>query len=347
MNRPLVLFIKVYAWHGPMLDRVLPLLPAEMDVLSIDGRSLDEGWRPEKSPALVVLADAGAIRHLRPAFPGALFLHVGHGLISKNETGYHYHQADYICVASDAAADRLLQRGHVPRKAYLATGLVQMDPLFSAGETADMLRVPEVPVSILYAPTWNPSLSSAMMFGTTLVTAIRGNDDRIGLVIKPHPHTAVAHPEWIAMWRQLALDGPNVMLTDPQSDLVPAMLGADLMISDASSAMFQFLALNRPMILVDNPQRLSAPGCFDPAGIEWRWRDIGVRVQDAGEVASAVRDALQTPESPLQQSLQAARQRRRTELFGSLTDGRAAERVASAIQKIIVAASGKSGKCWP
>lgn len=346
MSRPFVLFIKVYAWHGPMLDRVLPLLPAGVDVLSIEGRALDEGWRPEKSPALVVLADAGAIRRLRAIFPEALFMHVGHGLISKNETGYHYHQADYICVASDAAATRLMRRGHVPRKAYLATGLIQMDPLFSPLESADVLRVPKVPVSILYAPTWNPSLSSAALFGAALVTAVRGNDDSIGLVIKPHPHTAVAHPEWIAMWNQLASDEPNVLLADAESDLVPALLGADLMISDASSAMFQFLALNRPMILLDNPQRHSAPGCFDPAGIEWQWRDIGIRVEKIAEVAAAVRDALQAPESPVQQGLQAARQRRRSELFGAHTDGRAAERVASAISKII-AASRESGKRWP
>lgn len=335
MNRPFVLFIKFYPWHGPMLERVIPLLPPTLDHYCVAVQTLQEGWRPEQVPTLVVVADAGAIRHLRPTFPSSLFMHVGHGLISKNETAYHYREADYICVASQATAARLEQRGHLPRKAYLPTGLMQMDPLFRPFEGLRTLKAEGASASVIYAPTWNPSLSSAQMFGDRLIESVRGDDDDIGIVIKPHPHSRVATPEWLESWAGMASKHRNVILADAEGDLVPALLGADLMVSDASSAIFQFLALDRPMVLVDNPQRHSTPRCFDPEGIEWTWRDIGTRVDDIRGVARAVREGLHSPDSPAQQAQRHARHRRRQELFGSVVDGGAAQRVAEAIQNIV------------
>lgn len=335
-GRPLVLLIKVYSWHGPMLTRILPLLSPATESVSVEAHALRAGWRPSRAPALVVVADAGAIHELRMIFPHARFMHVGHGLISKKETGYHYHQADYVCVASDAVAAQLTKRGHTPRCAYLATGLIQMDPLFCPMDGFRALKIPDVRSSVIYAPTWNSSLSSAGMFGTNLIQLLRGQDEKIGILIKPHPHIPVAHPEWIGWWTRMASEYPNVMLASAESDLVPALLGADMMVSDASSALFQFLALDRPMVLVDNNERYTTPDCFDPDGIEWQWRDIGVRVDDVSKVASSVRECLQSQTSPAGDVQRNARQRRRQELFGCATDGRAAERVAQAIEDIVL-----------
>ncbi len=335
MPAPFVLFLKLYPWHGPMLERVFPLLPPTVLHTCVEADAIKAGWRPQHKPALVVVADAGAIRGLRPVFPDSLFMHVGHGLISKNETGYHYREADYICVASDAVAARLTQRGHIPRREFLPIGLIQMDPLFRPMEEIQTLRVAGTSRSIIYAPTWNPSLSSADMFGAGLVKWLRGEDEQIGILIKPHPHTPMANPEWVSAWAQMAEEHPNVQLANPASDLPSALIGADLMVSDASSAIFQFLALDRPIVLVDNPARHGTPRCFDPDGIEWQWRDIGARVQDVRVVAEAVREGLNRPFTQSQRAQQAARQERRRALFGTMTDGRAAERVASAIESIV------------
>jgi len=168
------------------------------------------------------------------------------------------------------------------------------------------------------------------MFGDSLVQHIRGDDDQIHITIKPHPHIAVVQPEWIDMWKQMSENYVNVILCDADSDLIPTLCNADLMVSDASSAVFHFLALNRPIVLVNNPQRFTDGDAYDPNGIEWKWRDIAIEVDDVNGVASAVAEGLRDPTTCEPQRLQ-----RRHELFGGLTDGRSCERVHSAAVHVL------------
>lgn len=326
-----LLVIDQYAWHAPILDPLADLLSARHDVERISMAAFEAGERAAgRRTDLIVVADAGTAVALRWSLPDATILHVGHGLISKNGPALSYHAADYVCVASAAIAERLVAQGHVPRRAYLPTGLIQSDPLFRDTPRGQGVRVPGCAVSVVYAPTWTPLLTSADMLGADLVGLIRGDDSGIGIVIKPHPHIAVSAPHLIDLWRGAAERHENVVLHPPDADLVPVLLGADLMISDASSAVFHYLALNRPIVLIDNPERFSSPLSYDAEGIEWQWRDIGWRIERVEDLRSAVAGSLAEPNRH-----ETARLARRAALFGDLADGRARGRVAAAVDRIL------------
>lgn len=325
-----ILIVTVFDWHRTILD---PLVGRFREWRDVDYASTDEiahGWRPTREPDLVIVCDAGAVRGLRDFFSSALFMHVGHGLISKNQTAYHYREADFVCVASQHVVERLTGIGHAPRKRFFATGLIQTDPLFLFGRSREKARRSVCDATVVYAPTWNDSLTSAAMFGDALIEKIRGENNRIRVVIKPHPHINVVRPEWIQMWSQMSQRCVNVDLLDPESDLIPTLLEADVMVSDASSAIFHFLALNRPIVLVNNPDRFHDDNAFDPNGIEWLWRDIADEVNTVDEVAETVRQVLDNPVHREHERLH-----RRQQLFGGLTDGRSCERVHSAAVHVL------------
>jgi CDP-glycerol glycerophosphotransferase (TagB/SpsB family) len=311
---------------GPLQNRVA-------DWAAVDERFASEvidGWKPEKKYPLVVVCDAGIIKQLRPSFPSSTFLHVGHGLISKNQPEYHYSGADYVCVSSPEIAQRLTSFGQIPRQKYLVTGLVQTDPLFSLKQGSEKMRSTSAAHTVLYAPTWNPTLTSGHLLGEDLVAKLRGEDASIRILIRPHPHLSVVSKELVDAWKRISETEPNVEFCDEDVDLVDCALVSDLIVSDASSAIFHFLALNRPIVLFDNPERFSDPSCFDPEGIEWTWRDIADCTNSVEELKELVIEGLSKPEKNSE-----ARTRRRAQLFGNLTDGQSVERVNKFIRSFL------------
>jgi hypothetical protein len=327
-----ILIVYQYTWHAPFLNPLFELLSQHHFVQCIAMTDFTGNDFPSlaRKPDLIIVADAGTAVILRPNFSDTTILHVGHGLISKNGPALSYHAADYVCVASPSVAHRLTKQGHVPRRAYLPTGLIQSDPLFKNINLDRSIKAPGTAANVIYAPTWTPRLSSAAMLGDKIIDLIRGGNTKIDIAIKPHPHLVVIAPDLIQCWRDLTETQENVTFHSPDSDLIPALLGADLMVSDASSAVFHFLALDRPIVLIDNPERISSTVSYDPDGIEWQWRDIGTRIDQVGDLRSAVETSLAEPDKH-----RAMRRARRTELFGDLTDGRARERVAEAVDLIL------------
>jgi CDP-Glycerol:Poly(glycerophosphate) glycerophosphotransferase len=106
---------------------------------------------------------------------------------------------------------------------------------------------------------------------------------------------------------------------------MPYMLAADALISDASSVIFEFLALDRPIVLVTNPRHAADPA-YEPNDIIWRWRDVGEDLFDVDRLPGAVAAALRAPDARAERRRQCARI-----LFGSFTDGRNHVRVAERI----------------
>ncbi|MCG8508880.1 MAG: CDP-glycerol glycerophosphotransferase family protein [Rhodospirillales bacterium] len=104
------------------------------------------------------------------------------------------------------------------------------------------------------------------------------------------------------------------------------LTAADLLVSDASSAAFQFLALDRPIVLVTNPDHLRDKQNYDPDGIEWAWRDVGEEVLAVEDLAAAVERGLEDPDRGA-----GNRAKYRERLFGDLTDGRVVKRIVERI----------------
>ena len=282
----------------------------------------------EFAPDVVVLADTH-VALLRARLPDAVFVGVRHGLISKNTTRFSARTVDFYCVTSAASRDWYIAHKATPRRDFWMVGYLQMDPLLRDDGQPLPLDLPTDHKMVLYAPTWNAQLSSATMLGARVVDLIRGERDNVSVVIKPHPVSFHQTPQWLETWRKVADSNANVHLVDDAgADVIPWLRAADVLVSDVSSVVFQYLALDRPVVLISNPDRFASPH-FDQRGIEWLWRDLGEELHDVKNLAAAVGRALDDPGAGA-----ARRAHYRHELFGELIDGQTAERLADKITEL-------------
>lgn len=99
---------------------------------------------------------------------------------------------------------------------------------------------------ILYAPTFSPSLTSAPHLLTEL-EKLSDNKDYL-ILVKFHDlmSTDVANN-----YRSLAEKIPN-LIVEEEPNIIKFLLMADLMISDTSSVVYEFLLLNKPVITYKN-----------------------------------------------------------------------------------------------
>lgn len=255
---------------------------------------------------------------------------VGHGIISK---GAYYtsgrivrreNMADLICVPGPLHKDLLEQQ--VFSKIEV-TGFIKSDKMFAAGvpsvyEARSRLGLQTAGKVVLFAPTYNTEMSSLYVIGEQIAELCR---DGIQLLVKLHTMTDRI---WKERFRSLALKHENLFYCD-DIDVTPAMLAADLLITDVSSVMAEFMFLNRPVIVVDNPHTAEYP-LYIPDDIEYRVRDAAtVRVVNFSELREAVLHALQYPDELAECRSQVAR----SLCFGR--DGRSSERCGQAILSLL------------
>lgn len=316
-------------FHYPILNPLFEAFRATHRVLfTADAINL-----VDFDPDVVVVSDVQA-KNLRPLVPHARFVNVRHGAVpTKNFAERAAPYADYVCVGSEAVKAELAETGALPVERLWVTGFVPMDPLFQERRLSTPVAVAPGQKVVLFAPTYNPYLSAAPMLGPRAAELIRGGRENVSVVIKPHPFTIERNPEWLAWWRAAAAGDRHVHLVDdPAADVTPYLQVADTLVSDVSTVAFAFLALDRPIVLLANPDRFKDREHFDPDGFEWRCRDMAEGVSDPQHLAAAVARALDAPRT------RAARRRHyRDLLFGGCQDGRAVERIhahVSALTKI-------------
>lgn len=99
---------------------------------------------------------------------------------------------------------------------------------------------------VLYAPTFSPKLTSLPHIKESLIDLV--NTEDIVLIIKPHPLT---RKEWIDEYRALALSHDYIVWGD-DANITKYELMADLMISDTSSTVYEFLLLDKPVITLNS-----------------------------------------------------------------------------------------------
>lgn len=95
---------------------------------------------------------------------------------------------------------------------------------------------------VLYAPTFSPSLTSLPYIKEALTDLARQRD--VLLLLKFHPLTS---QEWVLEYKNLATESDNIIWIEDFS-ITKYMLMADVMISDTSSTVYEFLLLNKPVI---------------------------------------------------------------------------------------------------
>ena len=95
---------------------------------------------------------------------------------------------------------------------------------------------------VLYAPTFSPSLTSLPFIKEGLRDLSRQRD--VLIIIKLHPLT---RPEWVESYKSLAAEESSVLWIDDHG-VTKYQLMADVMISDTSSTIYEFLLLDKPVI---------------------------------------------------------------------------------------------------
>lgn len=194
------------------------------------------------------------------------------------------------------------------------TGWPKLDPLF--GNTVDTglllreLGVPEGRKVILYAPTFSPKLTSApaLLDELEALTDCGPDGAPVEVLIKFHP---MMDADVVAAYRRRFAASPHVHLVD-EHDLTPFLLAADLMVSDTSSAVYEFLLLDKPVITLNT-------STAEPA-----WTDI----RQPSELKDACRKALAAGK-PATNAIKRE--------YHPYTDGRSSERMLDAVESYIAA----------
>ena len=109
--------------------------------------------------------------------------------------------------------------------------------------------------TVLYAPTWSPA-SSLNAIGTDLVQALGRMP--VNLIVKLHDRSRDGRArysgavDWVARLTPLLPKGRGVIA--PGHDISPYLVASDLLITDHSSAGFEFLLQDRPLVRIHRPQ---------------------------------------------------------------------------------------------
>lgn len=244
----------------------------------------------------------------------------------------------YYDVSESNASIRFVEGQHrlkrllalYPNNKFYDSGYAKLDPAFNNANPAlanlSTLGLDENKKTLLYAPTFYPSSLECLArdFPTEFA--------EYNIIVKPHffsltKHKYKKHQVILNDWAQAS----NVYVAPVSSyNLVPLMQIADVMISDASSAMFEFAALNKPVVWCDFYKlRWSYRGIFSfrfkqrlDDDIKF-FHQICHRAGNYAALKNAVSQAVTRPEqlSELRKSV--------TEKLAGITDGQCSERIAN------------------
>jgi hypothetical protein len=257
---------------------------------------------------------------------------LGHGIGPK--PSYYHKSYTPMSVRFMEGALRLETiRKLYPEGHFVQVGFAKLDPLFSGTEAGiDIAAVgldPSKP-TILYAPTFKPS--SLERFPNNWPKDFADYN----ILVKPHAFTLTKsryknQQRKLARWAKF--DNVHVSSIKDLS-LLPFMKVADLLMSEASSTLFEFAALDRPVIVCDffklnwtymGPFRYRFNRRFNNDSTV-QYTDIGQHASSYKDVLAAVRQQLAGPDEYGER-----RQQYTLDHVGP-TDGQASARIADYLE---------------
>jgi CDP-glycerol glycerophosphotransferase (TagB/SpsB family) len=191
------------------------------------------------------------------------------------------------------------------------TGWCKLDTLYQhhdayRAERDQLLAASSRKYLILYAPTFSPSLTSAVDAKQQIFELADKED--VFLLIKFHD---LMNKQVKEEYRAEASRRTNVTLVE-DPNILKVMIMADLMISDTSSVVYEFILLNKPVVTINSQSE------------NINWRDI----QDVSMLRTAVMDELQ------HDSFRANR-KKTIEAYHPYTDGKSSGRMIEAVEDYI------------
>jgi hypothetical protein len=148
--------------------------------------------------------------------------------------------------------------------------------------------------TVLYAPTWSAA-SSLNRLGVPLLERLSAMP--LNLIVKLHDRSRDLREQYsggIDWPARLAgvLRRPRAVLADG-ANIAPYLVAADVMISDHSSAAFEYLLLDRPLVRIDIPELMTVANVHpEYAALLAEASDT---VIDVGETVAAVERAMAAP----------------------------------------------------
>jgi CDP-glycerol glycerophosphotransferase (TagB/SpsB family) len=310
-----IAFYHFHPFHHAMLDPVQAAVGTRASCL----RTEDPDAVAAFAPHAIVLAEHHE-DHLTARLPEVPVVWTRHGFSSKNYLAQQLRWCDYACIGSAWSRTDYDARGWRPRRDFWLTGFPALDAMHGAAAAprASHERC------VLYAPTHNALLSSLKRLGRDWGPRLREALPDVRLLIKPHPLSHEREPAWMERFARWSREDAGIeFVADPIADVYALLPRADVLLTDASSVMFYFLALDRPVVLYTSPLRADDPLRFDRDGAEWAWRDLGIEFESPDARIPSLRRALDEPAARA-----ASRARYRERVLGDTFDGRAAARVA-------------------
>lgn len=193
---------------------------------------------------------------------------------------------------------RYLDARVVTRSQAALVGYPKLDRLVNGGWTRDEMRrslgVDHGRPVVLYAPTYSPA-SSLHVAGEAIVRALA--EAGLSVLVKLHDRSLDADPryndgiDWRSRFR--ALERPGQIRLVESADVCPLMAAADLLVTDHSSVGFEFLVLDRPLLVFDAPDLVQAAR-INPARVV-QLRSAATVVRTTSELKAAALVALRDP----------------------------------------------------
>jgi hypothetical protein len=154
------------------------------------------------------------------------------------------------CVRSGAldADSRAIRLVGMPKVDCLVDGSLQRDRVL-----LDLGLDPSLP-TVLYAPTWSPA-SSLNLMGVALVQGLITRP--VNVIVKLHDRSRNLRGQysggvdWVTRLAPL-FDRPGALLANTPN-IAPLLAAADVLITDHSSAGFEYLLLDRPVVRIEIP----------------------------------------------------------------------------------------------
>ncbi|GIS71460.1 MAG: hypothetical protein CM1200mP10_10370 [Candidatus Neomarinimicrobiota bacterium] len=202
----------------------------------------------ERKFQIIIVGNVGKIEQI--ADPSTLTIMVYHG-IGLKQTYYRdiTDRIDIRVVESKERYDILQKQG---QKNLVLTGYSKCDPLIeydnSQADILERLGLDPTKKTVLYAPSFYPSSIEK------LSPDLAQFSNEFNLIIKLHNFSwfQKRYQYQSDLIRTVTNKLENSFLARPfDIDVIPYMLASDLLISDISSTIFEYLPLNRPIIMAE------------------------------------------------------------------------------------------------
>ena len=288
----------VWFLHGPDASRLLPGERQLRTVGEVKAYKPDAVYVPGNEVPL--------------SFPG-LKVQVFHGLGIEKKGHFRIRgMFDLFCTFGPSTTgpfqDMARQHGWFR---VVETGWPKLDPLFAASSAHGEGGQDGQKATVLYAPTFSPSLTSSEMLAEEIARLVAARDWR--WVVKFHPKM---EERFAAPIR--AIRAPNFQISESPS-LLPLLASADVMLTDTSSAAAEFLLAGKPVVAFRN----RAPGPHL------------INIHEPSQLETALDEAFSG------QGVAADARQAWSQSMHPATDGRSSERILQAVDAML--ADGRQG----